>query len=403
MIFSPRRADRSTRRVQRHAGPFGALPISIRSTLLVALFATRLVAANHDDNYSRAEIWHGSKLVVPAQKLAEATPADAVAKPTVPPQPESAGPRHEMPAPEPFSAAWQDLSRLPPVQLPGPPHNHTDGERVVAESDKFNSDVSSGEHDVPPPMPWAATRESGSPTAAIPRISVSADSGYEISTERSHQETATAEQATTVQPLSFHFTIEETDATHEQSASGGRPTDTQLDRLSNQSQQSPGNATQEPDSLSGSASQGSGVLLSVGTYVLGLLTFPFILGFCAFLYLRRTLASGPLFRVELVNPAGSEQPYHVGLARIGLPQGADSAAPVTADNEPSLPAPRVGTVIDEPIPIAPIGPTYDEAKREEEEQTRELEQAMLQQLLENNLELRQRMAAEAEEQEDCVV
>ncbi|MEX0819629.1 MAG: hypothetical protein WD070_08540 [Pirellulaceae bacterium] len=286
------------------------------------------------------------------------------------------------------------LPTIPPLRLPPTEQSinaTSDAGIVEAAADHLKH------HDLWLDRPSQGGLEGGTSPAAIPQVSVAADSDYEINARPNPQETtSSAAQGTAVQPLSFHFTIEEKGANRQLSAPERWQSNAELAPASLQSRKTSGSVPVAPaESSAESALRGRDALFSIGTFVLGLLSFPLILGLCLSLYLRRTVNSGPLFRVELVNPSGGEQPYQVALGRIGLSQGPEVAESALEDTA-SMPARRQGTVIDEPIPIAPIGPTYDERKRNEEVQRRELEQAMMKQALQENLDLREQIGTDSD-------
>jgi len=365
-------------RLRRRGAASLGVTIAIGSALVISLFATDLEAADRHHKHRPAEIWHGSKLVVPSPPAFEATHDDDVAQPDTPaardlPEPTRLAIEHLPPT----------LQELPVLRLPPRDQPINSASLKTSEGDTIKATTA----------PLGKDRSS---TAAIPQISFSGDPDYEIYVPPGSPETfGSTEEQTAVQPLSFHFTIEEKKADHRHSAPDQGQSTAELAVASNPSAQE-ANISPNPsaDAKFGSAIRWPGVLLSIATFFLGLLSLPLILGVCASVYLRRTAKNGPLIRVELVNPAGGEQPYHVGLARVRLSGGTDAAESARQET-PSMSSHRHGTVLDEPLPITPIGPTYDEQKRQEEEQRRELEEAMLREAFLQNIELRQKLATDS--------
>jgi len=359
------------------------------SALVMALLTTNLEAADRHHKHRPAEIWHGSKLVVPSPPALEATDDDEVAQPAAQNLPD--------PAPFAFERLPPTLQELPPLRLPTRDQPIRPLSQKTSAGQTFEATIDPiGNHQLPAQWSRPGASAGRNSTAAIPQISVSGDSGYEINLQRGPQGiSGSAAEQTAVKPISFHFTIEEKNADHRPSAPDRWQSPAELAVVSDPSQQKSNISGRDPaDSNDGSAIRGSGVLLPIATFVLGLVCFPLIVGVAASVYLRRRGQNGPLFRVDLVNPAGGEQPYQVGLARVRLSAGPDAAE--TARQDAPSSSHRQGTVLDEPLPIAPIGPTYDEQKRQEEEQRQELEQAMLQEAFRQNIELRQQLATDSD-------
>ncbi len=120
------------------------------------------------------------------------------------------------------------------------------------------------------------------------------------------------------------------------------------------------------------------------------LTFCLILLTAALVIMLRRLAAraGTVFRVELVN--GQIAVQHGPVAVAGEAPGglarAREKGPAATDNVAEL-----SDLLNMPIPLAAAGPTLDEKRRMEEEQARQREQAMMKQILAQNLELREKI------------
>lgn len=120
------------------------------------------------------------------------------------------------------------------------------------------------------------------------------------------------------------------------------------------------------------------------------LTFCLILLTAALVIMLRRLAAraGTVFRVELVNGQIAVQhgPVAVGSDPLGVSARAREKGAASTDHVAEL-----SDLLSLPIPLAAAGPTLDEKRRQEEEQARQREQAMMKQILAQNLELREKI------------
>jgi hypothetical protein len=117
-------------------------------------------------------------------------------------------------------------------------------------------------------------------------------------------------------------------------------------------------------------------------FLAGIVACPLLIGLALVRFLRRS--QGPLFRIEIVG-------LNPGAATVVWPTPAASSSP--AEEAPTAPeAARRGAVSLDPPPLElPVEETFVARRRREQSQHVEAEQMILQQLFEENVELRRRM------------
>ncbi len=125
----------------------------------------------------------------------------------------------------------------------------------------------------------------------------------------------------------------------------------------------------------------------VGLFLSGAILGPVVVALALVRFLRRN--QGPLFRIEIVNAPGSGIPF-VSSVRTSETPSADTNHHVEP-SEHAQPARRGAASLEPPPLELPAQETFVVRRRREQEQQREVEQQILEQLFEENLELRRQM------------
>jgi hypothetical protein len=130
--------------------------------------------------------------------------------------------------------------------------------------------------------------------------------------------------------------------------------------------------------------------VAAALFCTGMLVCPLIVGIALVRFLRKSRS--PLFRVEIVG-AGGEASSIAWASSMPLAHGQHPAEPQhVTEGDPSAEPSRRGAVSLEPPPLElPAEETFVARRRREQSQQNEYEQQILQQLFEDNIELRRQM------------
>ncbi len=130
--------------------------------------------------------------------------------------------------------------------------------------------------------------------------------------------------------------------------------------------------------------------VAAALFCTGMLVCPLIVGIALVRFLRKSRS--PLFRVEIVG-AGGEATSIAWASSMPLANGQHPVEPQhVTEGDPSAEPVRRGAVSLEPPPLElPAEETFVARRRREQSQQNEYEQQILQQLFEDNIELRRQM------------
>ncbi len=127
-------------------------------------------------------------------------------------------------------------------------------------------------------------------------------------------------------------------------------------------------------------------LTSATSFAFGFIFCMLILGVAGWYFVKQARnGNGTLFRIELV----SDSPV-VAAAGVASNGGTPAPAPALESDRPA----KRGAVVDgqnQAFPLIPVGPTFDEKRKQEAEAKRLKEEAILECVFEQNMELRRKL------------